>query len=320
MEQSDPLSSAKVSIPRIEALRAKKERVYEKRKILIGRFHGIELELHSLFSDMEIFASGKDVNLEQTGQDDWTYGHLCLHNGRLLVSYRSTEDDYYHSLNHLGDEQPTYTLKPIADCKNLWLEELSSEKALQSLFTSLEICLDQLSEAADRSAEAIGKILEYQAAEINDNVVASLTTSGNESLLKEWAKARASIALDPADSITRSSSYLESICKKILADLDVPVPASDTMSALIAECLKHIGLSEDQGANNALKQLFGSLKGIFQSVGAIRSNYGSAHGSSPGDYEMSEHDARLINNASASASTFLLHRLHIHMHGKKSQS
>lgn len=306
----------KVQIPRIEALRAKKEKVQEKRKNLIDRFHNIEEELRSVFSDMEIFASGTDVNLEQTGEDDWTYGHLSFYNGRLYVGFRSTEEDYYHSVNHLGEDEHTYTMKLIADCTNLWLEKLSLEKPLQSLFDNLDTRLDQLSDAADKSVEALSKILEHQAAEVSDDAVTALTTTGNEALLKEWSKARSSIATDPEDSITRSSSYLESICKKILVDLNVPIPSNDTMFPLISRCIKQIGLSEDEEADKAVKQLFGNLTGLFQSVGAIRSNFGSAHGFSPGDYKMGEHYARLINNAAATASTFLLYRYQIQMNNR----
>lgn len=309
-----------MQIPKIEALRAKKEKVQEKRKNLLERFHNIEDELRSVFSDMEIFASGADVNLEQTGEDDWTYGHLSLYNGRLYVGFRTTDDDYYHSVNHLGEDEHTYTMKLIAECKSSWLERLCSDKPLQSLFDNLDTRLERLSEAADESVEALNKILEHQAVEVNDDTVTALLTIGNEALLKEWSKARSSIAIDPEDSITRSSSYLESICKKILRDLNVPIPANDTMLPLISECIKQLGLSGDKGANNALSQLYGSLKGLFQSIGAIRSNFGTAHGSSPGDYKMGEHYARLINNAAATASTFLLYRHRIHMANQKSQN
>lgn len=317
MKANDDASSVK--IPKIEALRAKKERVQEKRKNLLERFHDIEEELRSVFSDLEIFASGTDVNLEQTGEDDWTYGHLSFYNGRLYVGYRTTEEDYYHSANHLGEDEHTYSMSLIAECKNSWLERLSSEKPLQSLFNNLDTRLDQLSDAADKSVETLNKILEHQAAEVNDDAVTALSTTGTEALLKEWSKARASIAIDPEDSITRSSSYLESICKKILVDLNAPIPSNGTISSLISECIKQMGLSEDKEANKAVTQLFGNLKGLFQSVGAIRSNFGTAHGSSPDDYKMGEHYARLINNAAATASTFLLYRHHIHMNNKKVQ-
>jgi hypothetical protein len=266
---------------------------------------------------MDIFASGIDVSLEQTGEDDWTYGHLSFHAGRLYAAVRTSEEDYHDNVTHVPEEHQTYTMQLFAACKNIWLERLSSEKSLQSLFNNLDNRLDQLSDAADASVEAMNKIFEHQAAEVNDDAVTALSTEGNEALLKEWSKARSLIAMDPEESITRSSSYLESICKKILADLDVQIPSNYTMLPLISECIKQLGLSEDKKASDVLIQLFGNLKGLFQSVGAVRSNFGSAHGFAPGDYKMGEHYARLINNAAATASTFLLYRHRVNMASRK---
>lgn len=128
-------------------------------------------------------------------------------------------------------------------------------------------------------------------------------------VIRIWLKARISIQSDPADSITRSSSYLESVCRLILDELNVDLPNKKDITNLIGRAVKALGLSDDPIANEDLQKLFGGIKSIFQSVVSMRTHFGSAHGFSPGDYMAPEHYARLINDASATAITYLLRRL-----------
>ena len=82
-----------------------------------------------------------------------------------------------------------------------------------------------------------------------------------------------------------------------------------TMAQLIGAAVKALDLSDNSEANTDLKQLFGGIKGIFQAIGSMRTHFGTAHGFTPGDYVAQEHYARLINDASATVSTYLLRRL-----------
>jgi len=95
----------------------------------------------------------------------------------------------------------------------------------------------------------------------------------------------------------------------ILTETGEPLPNRMDITSLIGAAVKALELSDDPEANTDLKQLFGGIKSIFQAVGAMRTHFGTAHGATPGDYVPKEHYARLINDASATASTYLLRRL-----------
>ncbi len=81
------------------------------------------------------------------------------------------------------------------------------------------------------------------------------------------------------------------------------------MIQLVKAAEKSLDLSDDPEANEDLTKLFAGIRSIFQSVGSVRTHFGTAHGFALGDYVPGEHCARLVNDASATASTYLLRRL-----------
>lgn len=294
--------------PSIEKLREKKNLVQQKRAIVAKGLGDIEQELKETFCDMEIFAAGRDVTLETEGLDDYVYGHLTFGTDGLAVAYRATDEDFLDHINGVPEEERGYKMRHFSTCKTGWLERLSSSAAVESLFANIENRLDQLNSSADESLELLKNVLEHQAVELNQDAEAALSLTASQTLSRDWTKARGLISIEPAESITRSSSYLESVCKYILVDMGAPIPPQDTISNLIGACLQRLPLSSDERAGELMKQLVGNFRGIFNSIGAIRNNYATAHGAVPGNFEVGEHEARLVNNAAASASVFLLHR------------
>lgn len=81
------------------------------------------------------------------------------------------------------------------------------------------------------------------------------------------------------------------------------------MQNLIKVTVKALGLSKNPEANNDLKLLFSGINNIFQSIGTMRTHFGTAHGFSPGDYFPNKHYARLISDIAATSSSYLLYRL-----------
>jgi hypothetical protein len=292
----------------IEILRTKSQAIQAKRKFVLEKLFELERSLGEALEGIAIFGKSGQVTLGQVGHDEWIYGYLSFSEGLLDVAYRSTEDDYVDAVQKVPEDYQSFSIKHISICSSEWLEKLVDAKIINSLSVDLEAKLDQINSAADGSVESISKILASQAEELNSDTVEILSHMGDDSLLKGWSTARSLVAIEPSDSITRSSSYLESVCRKILADLEIPLPNKKEITNLISECVKALGLSDDSEAQSDLTQLIGSLKGVCQAIGTLRTHFGTAHGSSPGDYQISSHDARLANNAAAAISVFLLQR------------
>lgn len=293
----------------IEKIRSRSSSIKERRNTFISKLIELNDILAEALDGIDVWAQSGKESLEMTGPDDWIYGYLTFSEGRLEVLYRSTEDDFHDAMSQFPEEYHSYQSKSINSCSITWLEKLSTEKQINKLLSNIEIYLSSIENNTIGSIESINKALDSQSEEISNETVEALQEANSDELIRLWLKARNSIQSDPADSITRSSSYLESVCRLILTETGTPLPNKKDMTNLIGAAVKSLDLSDDSEANNDMKQLFGGIKSIFQSVGSMRTHFGSAHGFAPGDYVPKEHYARLINDASATASTYLLRRL-----------
>ena len=92
-----------------------------------------------------------------------------------------------------------------------------------------------------------------------------------------------SIQTDPALAIGTSKDLIESCCKAILAELNVPVGKTDDLPTLSKKMSKALGLvpegisSEAKGAD-IIKRTLNNLASIAKGVAELRGLYGSGHG------------------------------------------
>ena len=293
----------------MDKIKNRSSNIKVQRNTFLSKLEELNSTLAESLSEIEVWAQSAQETLEMTGPDDWIYGYLTFSDGSLKVTYRSTEDDFHDSMNNVPDEYQSFQSKSIRSCSVKWLENLSSERQINQLLFNIEQRLASIESNTIGSIESLNKALDSQSEEISDETINALKDANSDELLRAWLKARGSIQSDPADSITRSSSYLESVCRLILKETGTAIPVKKEMTSLIAAAVKALELSDNSGANSDMKQLFGGFKSIFQAVGSMRTHFGTAHGFTPGDYVAKEHYARLINDASATASTYLLRRL-----------
>jgi hypothetical protein len=293
----------------IDKIKSRSSSIKEQRNVFISKLIELNDALAESLHGIDVWARSAQETLEMIGPDDWIYGYLSFSQGKLEVVYRSTEDDFHDAMNQVPEEYQSYQSKSINSCSITWLEKLSTEIQINRLLSNIEKSLASIQNNTIGSIESLNKALDSQSEEISNENIEALKESGSDELIKDWLKARSSIQSDPADSITRSSSYLESVCRLILTKAGEPLPNKRDMTNLIGAAVKALDLSDDSEANNDLKQLFGGMKSIFQAIGSMRTHFGTAHGFTPGDYVPKEQYARLINDASATVSTYLLRRL-----------
>lgn len=293
----------------IEKIKSRSHSIKEQREVFVTKLEELNTTLSEYLGGIELRAQSSQVELEQIGPDDWTYGYLCFSRGKLKVSYRTTHDDYDDEMNHVPDEYQSYKMIDIGSCSVKWLEKLSSDNQINNLLKNIERTLSSIESNTVGSIESLTKALNFQSEGIATETQDVLSEYSYSDLPSQWEKARRYISSDPSDSITRSSSYLESVCRLILHETGEPFPNKKDITSLIGSAVKALELSENAEANDDLKKLFSGIKSIFQAVGAMRTHFGTAHGSTPGDYVANEDYARLVNNASATASIYLLQRL-----------
>lgn len=128
-------------------------------------------------------------------------------------------------------------------------------------------------------------------------------------LSEGFKKSRGYINTKPDESITESSSYVETVCKYILNTLNAELPKKQEMTSHINACLKCLNLSPDPTARKDVKQIVSGLRSIAQGIGSLRTHHGSAHGKIPGEYKINSSYAKLACNASVVLTYFLLEKL-----------
>ncbi|KAB1181770.1 abortive infection family protein [Photobacterium damselae] len=293
----------------LEKIKGQSSRLKEKRAEVLIKLEKLEDALTESLEGIDIWARSVQETLQMIGPDDWIYGYLQFSDGKLMVAYRSTEDDFADSMNQLPDDYQSFQYKSIKSCSIEWIERLSKDYQINMLLVNIERKLISIENNTSESINSLNKALDSQSEAIASETINALKDTNSDELIRDWIKARNTIQSDPSDSITRSSSYLESVCRFILTETGKPLPAKKDITSLIGTAIKALDLSTDQEANRDMIQLYGGIKSIFQAVGAMRTHFGTAHGFTPGDYVASEHYARLVNDASATASTYLLRRL-----------
>lgn len=292
----------------IEDIRSVASEVKISRSSFSKKLDEFKNSLSEALGDIDINGKSGLLELESTGPDDWLYGYIYYRAGELKIYYRSTWDDQEDVISSTPEEYREYRVYELNQCPINWLEKVASEKPLNDLLADIYAELSHFQNNSRTSIKALSSTLESQSKMLSDDLSEELKGLDSSKLLSDWSKARNLIHSEPSESITRTSSFLESLCRLILEELSIPLPQTITISSLIQAVSNAIKLSEDSEANNDLTQLVGGVKSIFKAVGSMRTHFGTAHGSSPGDYEIDEHYARLANNAAACVSIFIIQR------------
>lgn len=112
----------------------------------------------------------------------------------------------------------------------------------------------------------------------------------------------------PEDAVTAACSLIESVCRSILAELELPMPAKKDIDGLIKSVQEPLGLSPARSdfpteIEADVRQVLGGLTSVAKGIGALRTHAGDAHGRERGFRRI---DARIAKLALHSASTLAL--------------
>ena len=92
---------------------------------------------------------------------------------------------------------------------------------------------------------------------------------------------------DPEIAVTAACAIIESVCRSILAELEMPMPSKQDISGLYREVREPLGLSPTK--ENLAPEIVNDVKGVLsglvtsvQSIGSLRTHAGGAHGKERG--------------------------------------
>ncbi len=132
-----------------------------------------------------------------------------------------------------------------------------------------------------------------------------------DTVQRDLDRAEASVESDPEDAVTAACSTLESVCRSILIELDVPFPEKLDLKSLFKQLREPLGLSAGQADISAeiaedVRRILNGLGNVVEGIGALRTHAGDAHGRERGYRRIDARIARLAVHGAATASLFLI--------------
>lgn len=132
-----------------------------------------------------------------------------------------------------------------------------------------------------------------------------------DTVQRDITRALASAADDPEDGATAACSLIESVCRSILVELGLPMPAKKDIDGLIRAVQEPLGLSPGRmdlpaEIEGDIRQVLSGLTSVAKGVGALRTHAGDAYGRERGYKRIDFRIARLSIDAAATLALFLI--------------
>ena len=139
-------------------------------------------------------------------------------------------------------------------------------------------------------------------------IIAKTALLDFDTVQRDVERAMQSTKDDPEDAVTAACSLIESVCRSILIELGLPLPAKKDIDGLVRAVQEPLGLSPGRTDLPAeieadIRQVLGGLTSVAKGVGSLRTHAGDAHGRERGFRRI---DARIARLAVHSASTLAL--------------
>ena len=146
-------------------------------------------------------------------------------------------------------------------------------------------------------------------------VIGSLATKLDiidfDTVRRDIDRASKSAEADPEDAVTAACSAVESVCRSILVELGLPLPAAKDIQGLYRAVREPLDLSPDRTNLPAeiaedICKILGGLNTTVQGVGALRTHAGDAHGRERGFRRIDPRIARLSIHSASAVILFLI--------------
>lgn len=132
-----------------------------------------------------------------------------------------------------------------------------------------------------------------------------------ETVSRDIERALSNADLDPEDAVTAACSTLEAVCRSILVELAIPLPAKKDLTSLVRAVQEPLDLSPGRSdlppdIADDIRQVLSGLTTTAKGIGALRTHGGDAHGRERGRKSVDARVARLAIHASSTLALFLI--------------
>lgn len=144
-----------------------------------------------------------------------------------------------------------------------------------------------------------------------DRIANSAEVLNLPELEKQIKRLSKSIDHDPSLAIGTAKELVETVCKTVLEQRQVPCGDDLDLGQLVKEARKALGLVPESIPNAAkgaesIRRLLSNLGNVAQGLGELRNMYGTGHGKHGTTAGLAPRHARLAVGAAATLATFIL--------------
>ena len=212
---------------------------------------------------------------------------------------RTLVEQYYHAIN-FADPRQILRLLRVYDGIILDIEPQSSEVAGK---------LRQHLERDGYKFENGRLILKNPHARLQDLALIAQTFDAS-GIVAQIERIEAALETDPALAIGTAKELVESCCKTILAERNVPPGKADDLPKLIKKTMKELKLLPDDISDKAkgvetIRRTLSNLGAIVSGLAEIRNLYGTGHGKHGKYRGLSARHAKLAAGAAGTLAVFL---------------
>lgn len=247
---------------------------------------------------------------------DMSSGYVLDFSNRTMAEWFSDEfqidiyaDKYGYKgtskANHLRafiELEPAQVIAPVLrallDYRIAFVEEVRMEELKQAgLYHALNGILDRAAET--ETPPSIQRLSEVSATFDLDTVRLDLD------------RALKSAADDPEDAMTSACSMVESVCRSILIELGLALPAQKDLKSLYKAVREPLGLSPNKSDTHPeiaddVRKILSGLSTVVEGIAALRTHGGDAHGRERGRPRVDYRIAALAIHSASSLALFLI--------------
>ncbi len=106
----------------------------------------------------------------------------------------------------------------------------------------------------------------------------TLQSFDSEGIHVVWSKAMNRRTTDPEGAITVARTLLETVCKRVLDELDVSCGDRDDLPKLYAKVAKELNLAPNQHVEEPIRAILGGAINLVNGIGTLRNRFSDSHG------------------------------------------
>lgn len=141
----------------------------------------------------------------------------------------------------------------------------------------------------------------------SDSVVADVAFQFDvEGVHAQWTKAVERRKKDPEGAITSARTLLETVCKRILDELQVDYSDKEDLPKLYGKTAAALKLAPSQHTETEFKTILGGCQTVVNGLGTLRNKLSDAHGRGGKAVKPADRHANLAVNLAGAMATFLI--------------